>query len=35
LPLWIAVAHNAGGAFLLISMVTLNYHLRKSTTTMI
>lgn len=35
LPLWVAVAHNAGGAFLLISMVNLNYHLRKSTTTMI
>ncbi len=35
LPLWVAVAHNAGGAFLLISMVTLNYHLRKSTITMI
>ena len=35
LPLWVAVAHNAGGAFLLLSMVTLNYRLNKSTTTMI
>jgi heme a synthase len=31
LPLWIAVAHNAGGAILLLSLVTLNYRLSKST----
>jgi cytochrome c oxidase assembly protein subunit 15 len=35
LPLWVAVAHNAGGAFLLLSLVTLNYRLHKSTSTMI
>jgi cytochrome c oxidase assembly protein subunit 15 len=26
-PLWLAVAHNAGGAFLLISLLMLNFHL--------
>ncbi|MEX2366648.1 MAG: COX15/CtaA family protein, partial [Pseudohongiellaceae bacterium] len=31
LPLWVAVAHNAGGALLLLSLVTLNYRLNKST----
>lgn len=30
LPLWVAVAHNAGGAALLLSLVTLNYRLQKS-----
>lgn len=34
LPLWVAVAHNGFGAFLLLSLVTLNYRLRKSTATM-
>ena len=29
LPLWVAVAHNAGGALLLLTLVTLNYRLRK------
>lgn len=32
LPLWVAVAHNAGGAALLLSLVTLNYRLSKSIT---
>ncbi len=31
LPLWVAVAHNAGGALLLLSLVTLNYRLHKVT----
>ncbi|MDT8398377.1 MAG: COX15/CtaA family protein [Pseudomonadales bacterium] len=31
LPLWVAVAHNAGAALLLLSLVTLNYRLRKTT----
>ncbi|MDC0598888.1 COX15/CtaA family protein [Gammaproteobacteria bacterium] len=31
LPLWVAVAHNACGALLLLSLVTLNYRLYKST----
>jgi heme a synthase len=31
LPLPIAVAHNAGGALLLLAMITLNYRLRLST----
>ncbi len=31
LPLWVAIAHNACGAFLLLSMVTLNYQLHRST----
>ena len=31
LPLWVAVAHNAGGALLLLTLVTLNYRLRKVT----
>ncbi|MGA0805727.1 MAG: COX15/CtaA family protein, partial [Pseudohongiellaceae bacterium] len=31
LPLWVAVAHNAGGALLLLSMVSLNYRLFKGT----
>jgi heme a synthase len=30
LPLWVAVAHNAGGALLLLSLVTLNYRLYRS-----
>lgn len=30
LPLYVAVAHNAVGAFLLLSMVTLNYRLHKT-----
>ena len=30
LPLWVAVAHNAGGALLLLSLVTLNYRLFRS-----
>lgn len=30
LPLWIAVAHNAGGAFLLLALVTLNYRLYRT-----
>ncbi len=34
LPLWVAVAHNAGGALLLLSMVTLNYRLYKTTSAM-
>ena len=29
LPLWVAVAHNAGGALLLLTLVTLNYRLNK------
>ena len=29
LPLWVAVAHNAGGALLLLTLVTLNYRLSK------
>ena len=28
LPLWVAVAHNLGGALLLVSLVVLNYRLR-------
>lgn len=31
LPLWAAVAHNAGAALLLLSLITLNYRLRRST----
>jgi cytochrome c oxidase assembly protein subunit 15 len=31
LPLWVAVAHNAGGALLLLSLVSLNYRLFKGT----
>ncbi len=31
LPISVAVAHNAFGAFLLLALVTLNYRLRKST----
>jgi heme a synthase len=31
LPLAVAVAHNAGGALLLLSLVSLNYNLHKST----
>jgi cytochrome c oxidase assembly protein subunit 15 len=31
LPLWVAVAHNAVGALLLMSMVSLNYHLYRAT----
>jgi heme a synthase len=31
LPLWVAVAHNAGGALLLLSLVSLNYRLYKGT----
>ena len=34
LPLWVAVSHNAFGAFLLLSLVTLNYRLYKSKITM-
>ena len=34
LPLWVAVAHNAGGALLLLSLVTLNYRLFKTTSAM-
>lgn len=34
LPLWVAVAHNACGALLLLSMVTLNYRLYKTTSAM-
>ena len=34
LPLWVAVAHNAGGALLLLSLVTLNYRLYKTTSAM-
>ncbi|MEY4640726.1 MAG: hypothetical protein RLZZ227_720, partial [Pseudomonadota bacterium] len=30
LPLWVAVAHNLGGALLLMSLVTLNYRLHRS-----
>lgn len=30
LPLWVAVAHNAGGALLLLSLVSLNYRLYQS-----
>lgn len=30
LPLWVAVAHNAGGALLLLSLVSLNYRLYRS-----
>lgn len=33
LPLAIAVAHNAGGALLLLGLITLNYRLHKATTT--
>lgn len=33
LPLWVAVAHNAGAALLLLSLITLNYRLRRSTAT--
>lgn len=32
LPLWVAVAHNAGGALLLLTLVTLNYRLHKVST---
>jgi len=32
LPLWVAVAHNAGGALLLLTLVTLNYRLKKVST---
>lgn len=32
LPLWVAVAHNAGGALLLLTLVTLNYRLYKAST---
>lgn len=32
LPLWVAVAHNAGGALLLLTLVTLNYRLYKVST---
>jgi len=32
LPLWVAVAHNAGGALLLLTLVTLNYRLNKAST---
>jgi len=32
LPLAVAVAHNAGGALLLLALVTLNYRLRKNIT---
>jgi cytochrome c oxidase assembly protein subunit 15 len=32
LPLWVAVAHNAGGALLLLTLVTLNYRLNKVST---
>ena len=32
LPLWVAVAHNAGGALLLLTLVTLNYRLSKVST---
>ena len=35
LPLWVAVAHNAFGALLLLSLVTLNYRLHKSTLAML
>ncbi len=35
LPLWVAVSHNAVGAFLLLSMVTLNYRLYKGTKALI
>lgn len=35
LPLWVAVAHNAFGALLLLSLVNLNYRLHKSTVAMI
>lgn len=31
LPLWVAVAHNAGGALLLLSLVSLNYWLYRAT----
>ena len=31
LPLWVAVAHNAVGALLLLSLITLNYRLARST----
>lgn len=31
LPLWVAVAHNAGGALLLLSLVNLNYRLHQAT----
>jgi cytochrome c oxidase assembly protein subunit 15 len=30
LPLWVAVAHNAGGALLLLALVTLNYRLHQA-----
>lgn len=30
LPFWVAVAHNAGGALLLLALVTLNYRLYRS-----
>jgi len=33
LPLAVAVAHNAGGALLLLALITLNYRLHKATTT--
>ena len=32
LPLWVAVAHNAGGALLLLTLVTRNYRLNKVST---
>ena len=32
LPLWVAVAHNAGGALLLLTLVNLNYRLNKAST---
>lgn len=35
LPLWVAVAHNAGGALLLLSLVTLNYRLRRTSAGML
>ena len=31
LPLPVAVAHNAGGALLLLALISLNYRLHKST----
>ncbi|MDR0780482.1 MAG: COX15/CtaA family protein, partial [Pseudomonadales bacterium] len=33
LPLPIAVAHNAGGALLLLALVSLNYRLHQATST--
>jgi len=29
LPLWVAVAHNAGGALLLLTLVNVNYRLSR------